>query len=165
MIKNKWIESHGFIDDEHYYSDEYLDLIKVNMAYFDDFGEKVKFVLENIDVYDNPNMGYTDRLWQHVRAFEELFTDKEFNFRENNRLIRMIDCYKDVKGKRHYVHCIAVLTKKGTEMYIYNKKKYKFCQMEMKNFVKALENGLVVHNATIPGLRNYVNQNKNTESR
>ncbi len=143
----------GYIDDEHYYSDDYLYLIKSDIGYFEDFGEKVKFFLENIDVYDNPNMQYTDRQWHHVRILEELFSNKEFNFEENNKKIRMIDCYKDIKGVRNYINCIAVQTTKGTEMYVYNKKEYKYSQVNLKNFARAVKNGLIIHNCTVPGLK------------
>ncbi len=55
----------GYIDDENYYSDDYLYLLKSDIGYFTDFAEKVKFVLENIDVHENKDMQYYERKWHH----------------------------------------------------------------------------------------------------
>lgn len=153
----------GYIDDEHYYSDDYLYLIKSDIGYFEDFGEKVKFVLENIDIYDNPNMKYADRQWHHVHVLEKLFSREEFNFQENNRKIRMINCYKDVKGNRQYVNFIHVQTKRGIDMYVYNKKEYKYSQISLKDFARAVKNGLVIHNCSVPGLNNALKELKEEE--
>lgn len=153
----------GYISDENYYANDYLYLLKYDIGFIEDFGERVKHVLENIDIYDNPNMQYTDRQWHHVRVLEELFSSDEFNYDRNNRKIRMIDCYKDVNGERKYVNCIAVQTKRGTEIYVYNKKEYRYSQISLKNFARAVKNGLVLHECSVPGLRGALNQLKNKE--
>jgi hypothetical protein len=101
----------GYIDDENYYADDYLYLLKYDTNFMEDFDEKVKFILENIDIYDNPNMGYTDRQWHHKSILEEFFPIKDFDYQNNNGKIRMIDCYKDINNERHYVNCIAVQAK------------------------------------------------------
>lgn len=142
----------GYISEGNYYSDDYLYLLRYDADCIEDFDEKVKFTLENIDIYDNPNMKYTDRQWHHKTVLEELFSRKEFDYRLNNGKIRMIDCYKDVDGKRHYVNCIAVQTKNGTEIYVYNKNEYRYRQMHLMSFAKAVQNGLVIHNCNVPGL-------------
>lgn len=142
----------GYIDDDHYYADDYLYLIKSAMSYFEDFGERVKFVLENIECYDNPNMSYIDLQWHHARVLEELFDEKEFNYFSNNRKIRMIDCYKDINGNRKYLNTIAVQTKHGMDIYIYDRKKCKYSRISFKNFAKAVKNGLVLYNCKLPGL-------------
>lgn len=142
----------GYIDDENYYSDDYLNLLKYDINFMEDFDEKVRFILENIDICDNPNMGYTDRQWHHKTILEEFFNNKEFNYQDNTGKIRMIDCYKDMNDERHYVNCISVQTKNGTEIYVYNKKEYRYCKMDLKIFAKAVKNGLVIHNCNVPGL-------------
>ena len=53
----------GYITEGNYYSDDYLYLLKYDADFIEDFDEKIKFILENIDIYDNPNMKYTDRQW------------------------------------------------------------------------------------------------------
>ena len=143
----------GYIDNENYYSDDYLYLLKYDANCIEDFYEKVKFILENIDVCDNPNMGYTDRQGHHKTILEEFFNNKEFNYQDNTGKIRMIDCYKDINDERHYVNCIAVQAKNGTEIYVYNKKEYRYCQIDIMNFAKAVQNGLVIHNCNVPGVR------------
>lgn len=142
----------GYIDDKNYYADDYLYLLKLYMSHFEDFGERVKFVLENIEGYDNPNMSYIDMQWHHARILEELFSDKEFNYASNNRKIRMLDCYKDRDGKREYLNCIAVQTKHGIQMYIYDRKKCKYTGITLENFAKAVKNGLVLYQAKVQGL-------------
>ena len=122
------------------------------MSYFGDFEERVKFVLENIEGYDNPNMGYIDLQWHHARILEELFDEKEFSYFGNNRKIRMLDCYKDIDGNRKYLNTIAVQTKHGMDIYIYDRNKCKYSRISLKNFAKAIKNGLVLHNCKIPGL-------------
>ena len=75
----------------------------------------------------------------------------------------MIDCFKDVNGKRHYLNCIAVQTKSGTDMYVYNKNKNGYSKIELKDFARAVKNGLVVHNCTVPGLRGALKNLKQEE--
>lgn len=86
------------------------------------------------------------------RVLEELFDEKGFNYFSNNRKIRMIDCYKDINGKREYLNTIAVQTKHGMDIYIYNREKCKYSRISFKNFAKAVKNGLVLYNYKLPGL-------------
>lgn len=153
----------GYINEENYYSDDYLYSLKYDINFMKSFDEKVKFILENIDIYDNPNMGYTDRQWHHKTILEEFFDKDEFNYQFNNSRIKMIDCYKDINNNRHYVNCVSVQTKNGTEIYVYNKKEYRYCQMDFMNFVKAVQNGLVVHNCSVPGLNSALRRLKDME--
>lgn len=149
-----------YIDDENYYSDDYLYLLKYDANFIKDFDEKAKFIIENIDIYDNPNMGYTDRQWHHKTVLEEFFSKKEFDYNTGNGKIKIIDCYKDINDERHYVNCISVQTKNGTEIYIYNKRQYRYCQIDLINFAKAVQNGLVIHNCNVPGLNAVLKQLK-----
>ena len=66
----------GYINNDEYYSNDYLHLLKYDSSFIEDFNEKVRFILENIDVYDNPNMGYTDRQWHHKTSWFSFFTRK-----------------------------------------------------------------------------------------
>lgn len=149
----------GYIDDENYYADDYLYLMKYDMDFIEDFGEKVKFVLENIDIHDNPDMGYIDRKWHHESILAALFPPKDFDYGNDGR-IRMVDCYKEIDNIKHCINCIAVLTKRGTEIYIYNKQEYRYKLLEFKYFMQAVQNGLVIHNCKVPGLRNALRQAK-----
>ena len=153
----------GYIDNEHYYADEYIYLMKSDIGLIEDFGERVRFVLENIDIYENPNIEYANRMWHHAKILERLFKDYEFDFNENNQRIRMVDCYKDINGNRKYIQCISVLTKDGTDMYVYDKKSYKYSKIEMKDFARAVKNGLVIHNCKVPGLKKAMDELGNNE--
>ena len=142
----------GYISEESYYSDEYLYLLHSDVDLIEDFNEKLEFILENIDVCECPSMGYIDRQWHHKRILQEFFNKKEFDYSSGNSKIRIIDCYKDVKGKRNYLNCISVQTRDYTKIYVYNKKEYKYCEMNLKAFALAIKNGLVLHNCKVPGL-------------
>jgi hypothetical protein len=153
----------GYIDDENYYADDYLYLLKYDTNFMEDFDEKARFILENIDIYDNPNMGYTDRQWHHKTILEEFFNNKEFDYQDNSGKIKIVDCYKDINGERNYVNCIALQAKTGTEMYVYNKKEYRYCKMDLMNFAQAVQNGLVIYNCNVPGLKKALRELKANE--
>lgn len=141
----------GYIDN-NYYADEYLYLLQLGVNLIDDFGEKVKFVLENIDVFDTKNMGYIDMQWHHKDILEYLFSKKDFNYEQATGRIKMIDCYKDINGMRNYINGISVQTTDKTEIYLYNKIQSRYVKLDIENFAKAVNNGLVIHNSSVPGL-------------
>ena len=143
----------GYIDNENYYTDDYIYVMKSDIGLIEDFGEKVRFVLENIDIYENPRIGYANRMWHHAKVLEQLFTSEEFRLGDSSPRIKMIDCYKDINGRREYVQCVAVIAKNGTDMYIYNKNSFKYSKIDMKYFARAVKNGLIIHNYKIPGLK------------
>lgn len=150
----------GYINDQHYYTDEYLYLIKSDIGLFNDFGGKAKFLLENIEVLENPQMQYTDRMWYHVQILQHFFSLREFDFDNDKGQIRMINCYKDVNGIRKYFNCIVVRTISGTDVYLYNKKKGGYSQINLISFARAVKNGLVIHNSKVPGLGRYLKEIK-----
>ena len=145
-------KKNGYISEKNYYSDDYLYLLHSVADSIEDFDEKIKFILENIDVCECVDIGYTDRQWHHKRVLEEFFDRKEFNYNAGNGKIRIVDCYKDVNEKRHYLNCISVQSKNGTKIYVYNKKNLGYCEMNLKSFAIAVNNGLVLHNCNVPGL-------------
>lgn len=136
----------GFIDDEHYYSDDYLYLLKSDIGYFTDFAEKVEFVLENIDIHENKNIQYAERKWHHKKILKELFTKEEL------QKIQMIDCYQEVGNEKKYKNCIAVSASGQTVIYMYSVEENRYCRMTIQEFAKATQNGLV-HLQGILGLR------------
>lgn len=150
----------GYIDNEHYYTDEYLYLIKSDIGFFEDFGEKAKFLLENIDTFENPQMQYTDRMWYHVRILQQFFSLREFDYDHDKGQIHMVNCYKDVNGERKYINCIAVRTVRGTDVYIYNKEEGSYSQIDIVAFARAVKNGLVIHDSQVPGLGKALKQVK-----
>ena len=93
--QEKMDKKNGYISEENYYSDDYLYLLHSVADLIENFDEKTKFLLENIDICECSNIGYTDRQWHHKRILEEFFDKKEFNYNEGNGKIRIVDCYKD----------------------------------------------------------------------
>ena len=93
--QEKMDKKNGYISEENYYSDDYLYLLYSVADLIENFDEKTKFLLENIDICECSNIGYTDRQWHHKRILEEFFDKKEFNYNEGNGKIRIVDCYKD----------------------------------------------------------------------
>ena len=155
----------GYISKENYYSDDYLYLLHSDADQIEDFDEKIEFILENIDLYEYPNIGYTDIQWHHKRILEDFFSKKDFDYNRGNSRIRMIDCYKDIKGTRHYLNCISLQSKNKTKIFVYNKKDFKYCEMDIKAFALAVKNGLVLHNCKVPGLGRIVKSlNKELEN-
>lgn len=141
----------AYIIDE-YYADEYLYLLRSVADSITNFGDKVQFILENIDVYPLENMGHTDTEWHHQDILEYFFDKDEFDYQKSVGKIRMIDCYKDINGVRKYILCISVQNGSETDIYLYNRKKAKYCKLDISFFARTVKNGLVIHNCTVPGL-------------
>lgn len=127
----------GFIDDMHYYSDDYMYLLKLGASYFTELPEKLQFVLENIDIYENPNIQYAERQWRHEKMLKELFTPEEL------RRIRIIDCYRQNGEEREYINCIAFENKNSTDMYMYSTEENRYCKMTIQQFAEMTQKGLV----------------------
>lgn len=136
----------GYIDDNNYYSDDYLYLLKSDIGYFTDFAEKVQFVLENIDIHENPDIQYQERKWHHDKILKELFSAEEL------KRIHLIDCYQGDGEEREYKNCIAIERSKGTDIYMYAVEQNRYLKMTIQEFAKQVQNGLI-HEQGIPGLR------------
>ena len=154
----------GYIDSEHYYSDDYLYLLKSDVGYFENFEDKAKFIIENIEGFENPKMQYIDRQWYHVRILQNFFSRKEFNYDDNTGKIYIIDCYKKTDGENKYVNCVVIRTANETCIYVYNNKEGKYFPINITNFAKAVKNGLVIHNCKVPGLGNALKRIKTDDN-
>lgn len=146
----------GYIDDNNYYFDDYLYLLHSITDGIDDFKEKVEFILENMDIIDTSNMGYTDRQWHHRNVLESFFNTKEFDYQTNSGKIRMYDCYKDINGVRKYYNFILVMDKNDVEIYSYNKNENKYKRIDKENYINCMINGLKVHNGKMPFVKRKV---------
>lgn len=136
----------GYIDDENYYSDDYLYLLKSDIGYFTDFAEKAQFVLGNIDIHENEDIQYQERKWHHDKILKELFSNEEL------KRIHIIDCYQGEGEEREYKNCIAVERSRGTDIYMYIVEQNKYCKITIQEFAKQVQNGLN-HEQGVPGLR------------
>ena len=135
------------------YTNEYLELIKLNMPLFSDFNEKVQFVLENVEFYCNKDMQYAERKWR----MEDLIgcDNKEgllFSQKERNK-IHLIDCYIENNGKRDYKLCMAVDKKDDTDIYIFSEDTNSFEKKTLKEFAQMTENDGLVNLQKIKNLR------------
>ena len=149
----------GYIDSLNYYTDDYIYTLKADVGLFDDFNEKVKFVLDNIDIIECPDMQYTDRQWYHVRLLEKIFDEDEFDYINNKGKIHFIDCYKDINGKRLYLSFIAVDNKNEPDIYFYNTKTLRYKRVEFDKFVQAVRNGLVLYKSKVKNLNKSLKKN------
>ncbi len=146
----------NYINDENYYADEYLDLLELNMGYFSDFASKVQFVLENIDVYENKDMSYTNRYWHHQKILRRLFSMQEL------KKIRQLDCYKESEEGKECRNCIAVDKSKGTDVYMYSEEESKYCKISVQEFAKLIQDGLKCKQGIL-GLKQALKQLKEKE--
>ena len=147
----------GYIDDENYYSDDYMYLLKSDLDYFTNFEEKVDFVLENIDAHENKDIKYAERKWHHDKILKKLFSHKERN------KIKIIDCYKQIENERIYKNCIAIELHERTAIYMYSEDQNKYCKMSIYDFAREVQNGLV-NMEGVKGLRRALKELKQQDN-
>ena len=129
----------GYIDDEHYYANDYLYMLKSDIDYFTESSEKIKFVLENIDICENKNIKYAERKWHHEYILRKVLTRQDLN------KIHMLDCYiEDSNGQKKYINYIAVDNKEEREIYVYDIEQNAYKMISFDDFAKEVKNGLVV---------------------
>lgn len=146
----------GFIDNEHYYADDYLYMLKSDMVFLDNFNEKVKFILENIDICENENIKYAERKWHHECILEKLFSSKEL------RKIHMLDCYIIENGNKKYINYISVDNKNQSDIYVYSAQKNGYQMISMEEFARRIKDGLVSLQK-VQGLTNTLQRLEGTE--
>lgn len=144
----------GYIDDNNYYSDDYLYLLHSIADSIDSFKEKVEFILENIDITTTKEMGYMDRQWHHKNILESFFNKEEFDYHCNLGKIKMFDCYKEINGKRKYINFITVRDNNEVYIYVYNENESKYSEIKRENWFNCLEHGMIVHGKTKQKIRN-----------
>ncbi len=142
----------GYIDDKKPYADEYLYLLCLTVNQIDDFFERVQFILENINAYDVSSMGYIDIQWHHKSILEYFFDERDFDYQASSGKIRFVDCYKNVGDAKMYTQCIIVQDKGKIDIYVYNREKLRYFKVDIRNFARAVNNGLVLHKCKVPGL-------------
>jgi len=148
----------GYISDDNYYLDYYYRDLKDDASYIEDFREKVRFILENIEVYETNDIGYIDRQWYHVGVLKNIFNVLDFDYDNSRGKIRFIDCYKDHDGIKQYVSVVVVDANPEPDIYIYNAKEKKYSKIDFVNFAYAVKNGLVLHNAKVRNLNKVLSQ-------
>lgn len=140
----------GYISDNNYYTDDFLYTLKMDISYMHNLYDILKFILENIEVCENPNMGYIDRQWYHVRILEYFFNPMEFDYRHDYGRIKIMNCYKKRSDNTIiYINGVVLEDKYQTHIFLYNKKRYGYVEIDIDNFVQAIIHGLVIHNQKI----------------
>ena len=151
----------GYITDSNYYTDEYLYNLKFDINAIEDFKEKVQVVLENIEVYKNPNISYMDRQWYHKIVLEEIFDITDFDYEYESGRIHFVNGLKIINGiKRHYT-IVTVDSKTDPDIYIYDEFKMKYKKLELIDLAKMINNGITLPpNTSIRGLGKLVSELK-----
>ena len=136
----------GYITDNNYYSDGYIDVLKENIKHFGSFQEQARYVLENIEEYKNPNMSYADKQWYHVDVLERLFDNDLFDYERTTGKILFANCYKKINGIKKYICVVIVESDENIypDIYIYNKRDGRYYKIDFANFNNAIENGLTI---------------------
>ena len=115
------------------------EVIKSDIDYFTEPSEKIKFVLENIDICENKNIKYAERKWHHEYILRKVLSRQELN------KIHMLDCYlEDSNGQKKYINYIAVDNKAEREIYVYDIEQNAYKMICFDDFAKEVKNGLVV---------------------
>ena len=132
----------GYISDEKYYTDEYLEILKLGMNLHDSLTSKMKFLLENLEEYTDPNMKYADRRWR----MEDLIGNSNmqgllFSNEEKNK-INIVDCYQDINGERKYILCITVEEKGKIVIFMFDENANSFKKLKLEEFAEYVKNGL-----------------------
>ena len=147
------------ISEELYYTDEYLELIKMHLSMFDDFSEKVQFVLENLEIYTSPQMGYADRKWRLEDLIGCEYKSGLLFSKEEKNKIKMIDCYKEIDGHKNFELCVVVNAKGINDIYLFSEEEQSFKKMTLEDFAVEVENG-VVNLQGIQGLKQVLKNRK-----
>lgn len=141
----------GYITKSNYYTDEYIDLLRLNATAFKDFGERMQFILENIDINVNEKMGYAERVKHHDTILRKMLSIEEL-FR-----IKQIDCYREhEEGKREHISCITVDTRtKGKEFYLFSVQSNQYKKIPVEELARMVNEGLVIMKE-IPELKKFM---------
>ena len=133
----------GYVSKNIWYTDEYLDLIRINMNFISDFRQRVQFVLEELEAYSDEQMGYADRRWRMEDMLGGNGRDGLlFSAGESNK-IHIIDCYKDIDGKRIYKLGVLVEGKGGPDIYLFSEEKNMYEKKNLKEFADFILDGWV----------------------
>ena len=148
----------GYITDQNYYADDYLDLLRYNSSFIQDFREKARFIFENLEPYENFELKNPDRKRRLNELINQLFTPEE------NRKIKLIDCYYDEKNKKSYQTFIAVYNGKelDTDIYKFNENEQRFFRESINEFALEVSKGLK-HKEPIWGINKVLKQLKEEE--
>lgn len=109
-----------YISKTDIYTDEYIDMLKMYSDMYDNFYERLDFVLSNIDPLEVINNNYWERRWRHDRILRRLF-----KFEDLFRKLHIIEFYhNDNEGKKSFTNGFYVHNKDGVFVYYYEDNRY-----------------------------------------
>ena len=149
----------GYVAEDKYYTNEYLELLKMGMNLFGKLDEKLKFFFENFDEYTDPQMEYADRKWRLEDLIGNDNQDGLLFSRDEKSYIKMIDCYRMIEGHKEYELCVTVQVKDKIDVYLFSKAQNRFTKMTLEEFAELVENGLVNMDA-VPMLKKVLRERK-----
>jgi hypothetical protein len=143
-----------YITPEKPYTEEYAYLLKQDASQIDDIYERLDFVLENIEPFDNKNIKYWERAWKHKEILEFVFSKELIK-----KIINGVICYKTEEEKKQYLNCYFILKKGIPYVYLYDEKKYKYQKYDINEFAKKIseDNIQISQETKIPRLNNIMN--------
>ena len=131
----------GYVSKNIGYTDEYLDLIRINMNFISDFRQRVEFVLEELEAYSDEQMGYADRRWRMEDMLGNYGRDGLLFSANESKKIHIIDCYKEINGKRIYKLGVLVDGKGGPDIYLFSEEKKRYEKKNLDEFVDFIRDG------------------------
>lgn len=140
----------GYIKEEQNYTENYLYLLKIALTNNLTLKEKIKFILDNINVYsDITNMKYPER-----KNYYSCFIEQFINKKEKNKL-HFIDCYQMSDKEKEYRICIVVENPNAENIvYLYSNELQKFEEYSLEDINKLLKQDYVFL-GNIPGIKKY----------
>ena len=133
----------GYVSKDIGYTDEYLDLIRINMNFISDFKQKVEFVLDEIEAYSDKKMGYADRRWRMEDMIGSDGREGLLFSASESKKIHIIDCYKDINGKRVYKLGVLVDGKGEPDIYLFSEEKNMYEKKNLNDFADLILDGWV----------------------
>lgn len=129
----------GYVSERNYYSDSFIDMLKYHADMFDDFFEKMDFILENLEIFENRYMEYPERNWYHKKILEQVLPRQEL------RKVKFMKCYfKGPSGQRDYRNYIGIEKGENPIFYRYNLEEGKYDRISHEELVQDEKAGLVI---------------------
>ena len=128
----------GYISNDSYYTDESYYLIKSIADSIKNLSEKVEFILNNLDMYnDRLIASYAEFRWYYVNNLFKLLTEKE------QRKIIVIDAYYKVGNEEKFSLCFFVQSHNNNyDIYMYDVNKG-FVLIANEEYQFLVDNGLM----------------------
>lgn len=144
----------GYIDKERY-SEDYIDMLRLDLDESDSFVDKARGAIENLEATPYADMGYVERFGYHRALLKRLFPipkeASKFNF---------IECYYERdNNEKDYQFCIIlsnVTNINEISVYMYSMEERKYIGMTLKEFAEKTEQGLKTIQK-VPGLQKAIN--------